>query len=259
MDNSSGSPGFISIRQIGPKIHGGSLDSVLTFSDTEQLADGPHGFKSGTLMRRRQNPELSYTDQEAETADIASKLDSLSLDVKQMRRRSSEPAITYAGMFGETGSADGLTGEEEGDTQVPGSSERRDQPMFILGASSSSLSSTPTSPELTYSSQHFWVRRQGLHVAKTHQKPDTSPIPPKQLTAGSATTSSGHPGTGTCPKGSPPREPLNWGALKSCRSLHPNLWLRKGRRLSLTQQDNSEKEKSRVSLIYAHHFRHDGF
>lgn len=259
MDSGGGSPGFISIRQFGPKIHGGSLDSVLTFSDTEQLADGPHGFKSRKLMSRRQNPELSYPDQEAETADIASKMDSLSLDVKQRRRRSSEPAITYVGMFGETGSADSLTGEEEGGTQAAGSSEGRDRPTFTLGASSSSLSSTPTSPELPYSSQHFWVRRQGFHVAKTHQKPDTSPISPKQLTAGSSPTSSGRPGTGTCPKGSPPREPLNWGALKSYRSLHPNSWLRKGRRLSLTQQDNSEKEKSRVSLFYAHHYRHDGF
>ncbi|GLD64833.1 rho GTPase-activating protein 20-like protein [Lates japonicus] len=48
---------------------------------------------------------------------------------------------------------------------------------------------------------------------------------------------------GTSPKDSPPKEPLNWGTLKACRGLHPNSWLRKDRRLSLTQQDNLDKEE----------------
>ncbi|KAK1876468.1 Rho GTPase-activating protein 20 [Dissostichus eleginoides] len=52
----------------------------------------------------------------------------------------------------------------------------------------------------------------------------------------SALPSSGHPG-------SPAKEALNWGTLKVCRGLHPNSWLKKGRKLSLTQQDNVEKEE----------------
>ncbi|KAK5874792.1 hypothetical protein CesoFtcFv8_027348 [Champsocephalus esox] len=45
------------------------------------------------------------------------------------------------------------------------------------------------------------------------------------------------------PSGHPAKEAPNWGTLKVCRGLHPNSWLKKGRKLSLTQQDHVEKEE----------------
>lgn len=300
LDNSSGSPGFSNRSPLRPKTLRGSLDSILTFSDYDQdtdpeihqtQTDSPHGLKLHPLRRtrgRRQTPDLSYPSQDAQTVDTTSKLDSLSLDGQHRHRRCSEPAIAYVAKFGPcvSGSTDGLTGEEEELSKKPSShtysrgetKKGRDESTLTLHdvrsaaleVSSSSLSSTPTSPEQTRSSLdspdslHFlssdrtWARRRGLYLSKTHLPCNSSSVPSSvastPFTISAALTSSGHPDLGTCPKGSPPKEPLNWGTLKGCQGLHPNSWLKKGRRLSLTQQDNLEKEeedKSGVSLITA--------
>lgn len=145
-----------------------------------------------------------------------------------------------------------------------------------LEVSSPSLSSTPNSPAPTrssldsldslhsLSSDHTCATRRGLHPTKTHLSSGSPPIsvplsvPAVPFTKSSALTPGGHPDLGTCPKDSPPKEALNWGTLKGCRGLHPNSWLKKGRRLSLTQQDNLDKEDEDktgvskiISLIYS--------
>ncbi|XP_049426750.1 rho GTPase-activating protein 20-like [Epinephelus fuscoguttatus] len=127
--------------------------------------------------------------------------------------------------------------------------------------SSPSLSSTPNSPAPTrssldslnslhsLSSNHTCTIKRGLHPTKTHL-PSSSPplpvplsVPSLPFTIGSALTPGGQPDLGTCPKDSAPKEAPNWGTLKGCGGLHPNSWLKKGRRLSLTQQDNLDKEE----------------
>lgn len=57
--------------------------------------------------------------------------------------------------------------------------------------------------------------------------------------------------TATTAKSSPPGEGLSWGTLKSCRGLHPNSWLRKDRKLSITQEDSTVKpeEKEKMSTV----------
>ncbi|XP_070787043.1 rho GTPase-activating protein 20-like [Enoplosus armatus] len=262
LDNSSGgSPGFCSRRHLKPKPLQGSLDSILTFSDYDQDTDpdmqqaqteSPCGLKLYPLGRtrgRRQDPDLSRPGQDAPTVDTSSTLDSLSLDGRHRRRRS-EPAIAYVGKFQPfaSGCTDGLTGED-GDGE-----EGQTRRGAALQASSSSLSSTPTSPAPTRSSldsldslgsDHTWATRRGLYPTKTHlpSSSSSSTVPSKPSTMSSVLTSGGHPDLGTCPKGSPLKDPLNWGTLKGCIGLHPNSWLKKGRRLSLTQQDNLEKEE----------------
>ncbi|XP_031147726.1 rho GTPase-activating protein 20-like [Sander lucioperca] len=181
-----------------------------------------------------------------------------------------------------SGSTDGLSGEDEDNeeeelskkpsshtltcTHSRGQTRRGGgEPASTLHgaqeASSPSLSSTATSPAQTrssldsldslhsLSSDHTWATRRGLQPAKAHLPSSAPPlsvpssVPSTPLTISSTLTSGGHPDLETCPKGSPPKEALNWGTLKSCRGLHPNSWLKKGRRLSLTQQDNLEKEE----------------
>ncbi|XP_071400411.1 rho GTPase-activating protein 20-like [Centroberyx affinis] len=141
-----------------------------------------------------------------------------------------------------------------------------------LEASSSSLSSAPTSPAPTRSSldsldslhslhslcDQTWQTRRGLYLPSTATSSSltvpsssltvpsssgslsTSPSSPSTL--GSAPAPGGGPDQGTCP----PKEPVSWGTLKGSRGLHPNSWLKKARRLSLTQQDNLEKEEDKT-------------
>ncbi|XP_051283311.1 rho GTPase-activating protein 20-like isoform X2 [Dicentrarchus labrax] len=282
LDNSSGgSPGFCSRRHLRSKPLQGSLDSILTFSDYEQdtdpdvhqtQTDSPHGLKLRPLGRtrgRRQDPDLSSPSQDAATADASSTLDLPSLDGRHRQRRRSEPAIAYLAKFGPC--ASGSTGEDEDGeeelSQKPSSHSHSSGETELnllsvrsaaLEASYSSLSSTPASPAPTGSSlnsldslhslhspssDHAWVTRGELNPTKTPPPSNSSSLMVPSSTVSSALTSSGLPDPGPCPKGSPPKEPLNWGTLKGCRGLHPNSWLKKGRRLSLTQPDNLEKEE----------------
>lgn len=287
LDNSSGSPGFGSRTPLRPKTLGGSLDSILTFSDYDQdtdpetrhaQTDSLAGRNLRPLARtrgRRWTPHLSHPTQDTETVDTTSKLDSLSLDGQYIKRRSSEPAIAYATKFGPYVSGDDLTGEEEELPKKPSqhkhceTRQEKDQatsPLQVrtaaLEVSSPSLSSAPTSPEATCSSLDSpdslsfhsggggtWARRRGLRLSKPSAPPSVALT---ALNASTARTSGGQPTPGAGPKGSPPKEPLNWGTLRGCQGLHPNSWLKKkGRRLSLTQQEHLEREdedKCGVSL-----------
>ncbi|XP_034470223.1 rho GTPase-activating protein 20-like [Hippoglossus hippoglossus] len=280
LDNSSGgSPGLCSRMQLRSKALQGSLDSILTFSDYDQdtdpdthhdthhtQADSPLGLKLNPLRRsrgRRRDPHLSSPTQDSPTMDASSTLDSLSLDGRHRQRRRSEPAIAYMTKFRPcvSGSTDGLTGEDEEDEEEPlkkpsihtlahtHSGGELNLHGGALGASSSSLSSTATSPAPTrssldsldsLSSDHCAARR-GIHPS-TPCLPSNDTSASLSTSVGSALTSNESPELETIPKGSPPREALSWGTLRGCRGLHPNSWLRKDRRLSLTQQDNLEKE-----------------
>ncbi|KAM7365405.1 hypothetical protein PAMP_016336 [Pampus punctatissimus] len=262
LDNSSGgSPGFCSSRRLPSKPLRGSLESILTFSDYDHDTD-PENHHTQTNLSLLGSP-----GQDALTVDTSSTLDCMSLDGRHRQRRRSEPAIAYMNKLRPcvSGSADGLTGEDEdGEEELsmkPGShthskgQTRRsggESELTVHGvrsaaleASSSSLSSTPTSPAPTRSSldsldslgsNHTWATRRRLYLPKTH-------VPSTSSTVNSALTSGEHPDQGNCPKDSTPKESLNWGTLKGCRGLHPNSWLKKDRRLSLTHQDNLEKEE----------------
>ncbi|XP_056157094.1 rho GTPase-activating protein 20-like [Lampris incognitus] len=136
-----------------------------------------------------------------------------------------------------------------------------------LEASSPSLSSPPTSPAPmhssldsldslhSHSSEQTCQTRHRLCPAKV-QAPlaypsssfcSTSSCVPPDSTRD--TTREAAPGPSvdlddkTCPKCFPPKEHLSWGSLIGCRVVHPNTWLKKDRRLSLTSQDNLETEE----------------
>ncbi|KAM4560118.1 rho GTPase-activating protein 20-like isoform 1-T5 [Odontesthes bonariensis] len=226
-DSSGGSPSFCSRAPFQPKP--GSLESILTFSDYDQDTEAD-------VLPREGGP----------SADVSPTLASLTLeDRRTRRRRRSEPAVAYSAKLCPhlSGSTDGLTGEDEDEEELskrpsshtvkrthsrgrsrrggaePGSKER----SAALEASSSSLSSTPASPAPTRSSldslDSLGGERTGTTRRTTRTHPPTST--PAQI----------------CPKDNPPKEALSWGSLKGCMVLHPNSWLKRDRRLSLTQQD----------------------
>ncbi|XP_029922142.1 rho GTPase-activating protein 20-like [Myripristis murdjan] len=134
-----------------------------------------------------------------------------------------------------------------------------------LKTSTSSLSSDATSPVPTRTSldsldslgdQTGQTRQGGFCSAKaclptsssslaisppSGSGPTSPPFTPSGL--GSVLDPGGDPDQRSCPKDSTPKETLPWGTLKSSGGLHPNSWLKKARRLSLTQQDNLENEE----------------
>ncbi|KAL3999331.1 MFS transporter (sodium-dependent inorganic phosphate cotransporter) [Sarotherodon galilaeus] len=274
LDNSSGgSPGLCNRRCLQPKPLQGSLDSILTFSDYDQDT-APETRLNPLGRHRRQELDLSSPRQDAPIVDTSSTLESLSLEGRHMQRRRSEPAIAYVAKFRPCASAstDGVTGEDE-DGEEELSKEpsnhtvtrihsrvqnRRYGGESGLEASSSSLSSTPTSPAPTRSSpdsldslsgDQTWTTRRGLYPKKTYLPSNSSSgslstaVTSTPLTISSVLASSEHAEQEICPKNSPPKEPISWGTLMGCRGLHPNSWLKKDRRLSLTQQDNLEKQE----------------
>lgn len=279
LDNSSGgSPGLCNRRRLQPKPLQGSLDSILTFSDYDQDT-APETSLDKLGRRRRQELDLSSPRQDAPIADTSSTLESLSLECGHRQRRRSEPAIAYVAKFQPCASAstDGLTGEnEDGDemlskmpsNHVVARMHSRGQTKKCGGesgleASSSSLSSNPTSPAPTSSldsldsltGDHTWATRRGVYPNKTNLLSNSSSGSlstsgtSAPLIISSALVSSEHKEQGACPNNSPPKEPVNWGALIGCRGLHPNSWLKKDRRLSLTQQDNLEKEEDDKTAV----------
>lgn len=205
LDAFAASPGFgrQQRRQTRPEQLSGSLDSVLTFSDTEPDIGGVK------RRRWRLNPKKENDGERLETLGA---LDSLSLDDKQRRRRSSEPAPLSEG-----GHVAGAKGEGS---------------HCILEVRTSS--STPASPELSCTSpdspepQRFLARR----GRRLHSKASVGEAPL----------------SGACPSSPPPRDAVSWAGLSGYRSLHPNSWLKKERKLSLTQQEHLEKEITRVSM-----------
>ncbi|XP_061546603.1 rho GTPase-activating protein 20-like [Phycodurus eques] len=221
--SSGGSPSFCG-RRLRSKP--GSLDSVLTFSDYEQDTDPD--VRHTRWQRQRGNRQI----QDTPIVDPASSnLDILSLHSMHRQRRRSEPALVYLAKIQPrfSGSTDGLTGEDDDDDDKSerasklGLHQRYRRSLAAMEKSSSSLSSNPTSP------------------APTQTKacaPSTSIATSCRLIFGK------HEQQESSCKECPAKEHLKWGTLKSCRSLHPNSWLRKDRRLSLTQQESLEKNSA---------------
>lgn len=253
LDNISSSPSFSNRRHLRAETLQGSLDSILTFSDTDPeilraQAGSEHRLKVQPLARhraRRLKAGVSYVSRDTQAVSSDSR-----------ERRCSEPAITSAAKFGPCVSGRESENSEELSSQPANHKNSRDESRKS-GVKSAGLEASPPSslssisPDPTRSSLNSpdsldsdvtWERRRGFYITRTH------------LTSTSATVSSPHTSSRlaehhSCPKGSQLKEPLNWGTLKSCHSLHPNSWLKKGRRLSLTQQDNlaQEEDKSGVS------------
>lgn len=244
----SGSPGLRSRRRLRAETLRGSLDSILTFSDGEQDADPevPQNrpdrkprLTVGPLERhraRRVKTGVSPVLPQTERSD-------------SRERRSSEPAVACVARFGP-----GLSGREDGDSPELSSQPGRHQnprgdmgksrvrPAGLEASPPSSLSSVSPDPtrspldspdSLDSPNVPCWDRRGGLYITGT-RLPSAASGP---RTPGGQTQHS------SCPRGSQLREPPSWGTLKSCQSLHPNSWLKKDRRLSLTQQE----DKSGVS------------
>ncbi|KAL1022144.1 hypothetical protein UPYG_G00022740 [Umbra pygmaea] len=169
------------------------------------------------------------------------------------------------------GSIDDLAGSTEGDqmfhrlqrdgkthtktpepTQRRGSKGSQDKSARCQHTSYSGLSSPPTSPHrssrdsldslfsrTSVQSAPIWPSRAGSHPAR-QTPPHTSPLP--AVTAASSTMSppvpSSAPPHKLGPNISPLKEIPSWGTLKASGGLHPNTWLKRGRRLSLTLQDD---------------------
>nr|XP_061801994.1 rho GTPase-activating protein 20-like [Nerophis lumbriciformis] len=154
---------------------------------------------------------VSRPIQDAPSVDSStSVLDSLSLHSFRRQRRRSEPALVYFAKLQPrySGSTDGLADEDEDKRESTSKSGYQQKYRSAVDTSSSSLSSNPTSPAPTQS-----------HLQ----------------------SSGGYEEPGTSRKECPVKENLKLGTLKNCRSLHPNSWLRKDRRLSLTHPDSLEK------------------
>lgn len=220
-----GSPGFCGRRPLRLQALQSSLDSILTFNDYDQDADtealptkseGLRGVRVH-LAERRRRPK-------AAAEDASSAFDSLSLEGGHAQRRRSEPAIAYAARFCPyiSGSDDGLAAEDEERHASTQTCTRRGNEPAALGASSSPTHSTLDS----------------LGAETTKSDPLSIP-PPSPFASGSARTPGEHPGR---PKDPAAKDPHHWGALKGCMGLHPNSWLKKDRRLSLTQQEGPNIE-----------------
>lgn len=233
----------------------GSLDSFLTFSDYDQDTDPdlPATRAQTTLDGLRgvqQDPDTALPCPSQDISDVgtSSTLHSLSLEDQQRQRRHSEPAIKYMADF----PVEDEDGEEEFSKRPgshtltrthSGSQNRRrgcESKSGLREARYSSLSSTPTSPAQTPSSLDS-IHSLGSDQTQQKKPPQTS-FPSTPFTISSALDPGGHPEQGACPKGSPPKEPLTWGSLIGSRGLHPKSWLKKDRRLSRTQQDDTQKE-----------------
>ncbi|XP_077406420.1 rho GTPase-activating protein 20-like [Vanacampus margaritifer] len=213
--SSGGSPSFCG-RRLRSKP--GSLDSVLTFSDYEQDNEADVRHADWQVLRG------SGQIQDAPAADPSSStLDSVYLRSIHRQRRRSEPALMHEAKIQPSlsgGSADGLAGEDDDDkgqwASKSGLHQRYRKSLAAMETGSSSMSSNPTSP---------------------------APTQVKACDAASCTLASGRKETSR--KACPAKEHLKcFKTLKSCRSLHPNSWLRKDRRLSLTQQESLEKNSA---------------
>ncbi|MEQ2183624.1 hypothetical protein GOODEAATRI_000023 [Goodea atripinnis] len=229
-DSSGGSPGFCSRRPLRPKPLQSSLDSILTFSDYDQDTEPEVPLsKAEALLGVRLHSAERCKRKDIPAVEISPSLDSLSLEARHSQRRSSEPAIVYAAKFCPymSGSTDGLSGEEEEVLAKRQSSYKsRGRTMrsgAALGTTSSSLSSTLSSPAHTRSSLD------SLDSLSTNPTKPTHPPSSSALPAPAPSIIS--------------KDPLHRGAVKGCLGLHPNSWLKKDRRLSLTQLESLEKEE----------------
>lgn len=227
LDRSSSPPAFCNRRHLGAETLQGSLDSILTFSDCDQDTDPEILQAQGDRVHRLEVPPLARHRARRLKPGVAY--------VSRGRgRRCSEPALTCTAQFGPC-----IPGtEDENSEDSRGESRKSGGEAAGLEASPSpslsSISPVPTRSSLDSldSLDSDVARETGRGLCRTGAQP-----PSTSATVSTPHTSGRHPEHSKCPQGSQVKEPLNWGTLKSCQSLHPNSWL-KGRRLSLTQQED---------------------
>ncbi|KAM8873204.1 rho GTPase-activating protein 20-like isoform 2-T2 [Synchiropus picturatus] len=235
LDNSSGgSPGSCRRRRLRSKALQGSLDSILTFSDCEQDRD-LHPL--GRPRAHTPDADLGRGGEDEVPTDGPSAADTWSLDGHHRERRRSEPALAYVSRLTcASQSTDGLTGEDEdddGDLNL----NRKISTQARRGGSSS-RTTLLRSAALETSSSSF---------ASTSPAPTHSSLDSLDSLCNDHSLSGGGPQGSTKNRWSsetfsPSKEPINLGAVKCHRSLHPNSWLKKDRRLSLNQAERAEEE-----------------
>uniref|UniRef100_A0A3B4AQE5 Rho-GAP domain-containing protein n=1 Tax=Periophthalmus magnuspinnatus TaxID=409849 RepID=A0A3B4AQE5_9GOBI len=216
----------------------GSLDSILTFSDYDQENDTENPSKTTRHYRIEKlggDSVIYSSKQDYKYVESSPSLGSPSLEARHRPRRRSEPAVTYIRKLQPYNSNTGDDEQLNSQSDLRDESKRRDLGFGMkrlgLEASLSSLSSTPNSPAPNYSSidsldsfSFDKSQRQQVKASITDEIPVSIISAPEDYSA----------------KGSPPKD---LGTLKSCGNLHPNSWLKKDWRLTLSHKDNLKKEE----------------
>ncbi|KAM4602153.1 rho GTPase-activating protein 20-like [Polymixia lowei] len=274
--SSGGSPTLFTPRG-GLRAKPGSLESILILGDYNQdtdpdahatQTDSQHCLKLQRTrgMRHGPAPALTCHGEGAPSRGTSATPDPPDPPCPEgwcRQRRRSEPAIAYAAEFQAraSGNAEGPAGddEDEGEEELskgPGRARHRSQSrrdrmgLGLCGARSSpsiSPAATRSSPDSLDSLSDDQTRRpakaRSLSISVSSAVPASS-SPSRPSVPASTPAPVAGPHQGPLEDASPPKELLCWGTLKgSSRGLHPNSWLKKARRLSLTQQDNFDKEE----------------
>ncbi|XP_072305897.1 rho GTPase-activating protein 20-like [Eucyclogobius newberryi] len=248
LDNSSGGSPSFTQRKIDVHHHQplqGSLDSILAFSDYDQENDAQKPQTSSSIVRH-----YHIEKQGGDSVIYSSKQDfkhvdsSPSLDTRHRPRRRSEPAVTYIRKLQPYDSSIDDYDDEQPNSQSDLRDESKgqdfgfDMKYLALEASSSSLSSTPNSPAPNYSSldsldslNYDKSQRQQVKRFVTDEIPVTiiaTPEPEEHWA-----------------KCSPPKDV---GTSKSCGNLHPNSWLKKDWRLTLSHKEHLKKKEEKTGV-----------
>lgn len=210
-------------RLSGDDVGSGPLTDS-SYDSLENELDTSSGGSPGPPSRQRQgslDSVLTFSDHDqdadAHGADPGPS-HTPPLGFLSLERRRSEPALAYATELRPctSGSADAAGDEDESGSRTrPNRSGESGGRTGGLDGSSSSLSPAPTPPSL-----------------------DSLGGGPTPTVGASASVTGGHP-----------KETLHWGRV--CRGLHPNSWLKKHRRLSLTQQEKEQQVSGGARGSYA--------
>ncbi|XP_026157260.1 paraspeckle component 1 isoform X2 [Mastacembelus armatus] len=176
-----------------------------SFCSRRHLSSEPlQGSLDSILAFDYAHTEPSCSGQDGPTADTTSS------DDRHTRRRRSEPAVAYVGKFQLlfSGSTDNLTAEDEEELSMKTGSHAHSTGQ---------------------------VRRAGGECGLNHHCGSLTPLAGSLRTP--VTSSGGRSGLESSPPGGQTREALNWETLKGHRGLHPNSWLKKDLRLSVTEPD----------------------
>ncbi|KAJ0062554.1 hypothetical protein NL108_016703 [Boleophthalmus pectinirostris] len=245
LDNSSGgSPSFVQ-RKVDNHHDNhhqplqGSLDSILTYSDYDQENDSENPSKTATRHYRIEklggDSVIYSSKQDYKYVESSPSLGSPSLEARQRPRRRSEPAVTYVRKLQPYNPNTDDDEQPNSQSDLRDESKRRDlgfgMKFLALEASLSSLASAPNSPAANYSSVDSLdsfsfdkSHRQQVKACTTDEIPVSVISTPEENSA----------------KSSPPKD---LGTLKSCGNLHPNTWLKKDWRLTLSHKDHLRKEE----------------
>ncbi|KAG7463612.1 hypothetical protein MATL_G00178490 [Megalops atlanticus] len=131
---------------------------------------------------------------------------------------------------------DGAEGRDGADSRgAPRRKHKQAPPPLRLDASCSSLSSPATSPSGSSLSS--------LDSAFSQGSTDYTLAPPAEPCRKGLRAQGNTPASPSSPCTTPSREAYDWSQNRSAHGLHPNSWLKRGRRLSLRQQDGEGGEE----------------